>query len=398
MLERRDEARTTAEPVTPLTGLLTERNIVRERSIPFRARPGDPVQRPPRTYRLASSIRLPWLLGLTSLLVVALATAILVGRTRQHDPLVPNAVLDTQEAVANTTAQTVRRSLNEASADLASFAAVYDASDARKRRLQPALSTFAGIHGRYSTLEVVAGKHELAHAGPAFPPRLLHPSASAVPAVRIVGGPHVRVVQEYVAFRRAGWILLAQVSSKFLSFPLDAALPADAWLVDRTGRVLAGLEPVVGAPMLPSSALRQGGARARRGTSGAFLTGGSIYRQQVIAFAPVVGVGPAGALGLGLVTARTVSSFSVPRIDIRRQAILAGIVAGLVALLVFGWLYLVVVGPTLRLQQEAERIAYGDLKAPVEVRRYDEIGLTARALERIRIVLIRGRVKRPEGD
>ena len=74
-----------------------------------------------------------------------------------------------------------------------------------------------------------------------------------------------------------------------------------------------------------------------------------------------------------------------------------GVLLTLLALLIFGWLYLVVIQPILRLQHEAERLAYGDLSRPVEVVRYDEIGLVARALERIRILLIRRRAQSHSG-
>lgn len=77
---------------------------------------------------------------------------------------------------------------------------------------------------------------------------------------------------------------------------------------------------------------------------------------------------------------------------------MAGVVLGVLALLIFGWLYIVVVWPVSRLQREAERLAYGDLSQNVEVIRYDEIGLIGRALERLRILLIRNRMQRGPGS
>lgn len=68
-------------------------------------------------------------------------------------------------------------------------------------------------------------------------------------------------------------------------------------------------------------------------------------------------------------------------------------VLALITLVIFGWIYIVILRPIARLQREAERLAFGDLSKSVEVVRYDEIGLIARALERVRVLLIRRRVQ-----
>ena len=94
-----------------------------------------------------------------------------------------------------------------------------------------------------------------------------------------------------------------------------------------------------------------------------------------------------------MVTARSVSSISLPETAARRQALIIAIALALATVVVFGWLWILVLRPLLRLQGEAERIAYGDLSRNVEIVRYDEIGLIGRALERIRILLIRQRVQ-----
>ncbi len=94
-------------------------------------------------------------------------------------------------------------------------------------------------------------------------------------------------------------------------------------------------------------------------------------------------------------SARDVQSISLPQTDFRRNAVLLASILGLLTVLIFGWIHVMVLRPLGSLQAEAERIAYGDLRAPVEIRRYDEIGLVARSLERIRILLIRRRMQDP---
>lgn len=59
------------------------------------ARRTNPMQG--RAYRLSSSVRLPWIVGLV-LLLLALAAALLIGRTGD-EVQVPQAILDNQESV-----------------------------------------------------------------------------------------------------------------------------------------------------------------------------------------------------------------------------------------------------------------------------------------------------------
>jgi HAMP domain-containing protein len=51
------------------------------------------------------------------------------------------------------------------------------------------------------------------------------------------------------------------------------------------------------------------------------------------------------------------------------------------------WMYVLVTAPTRRLTKQAVSIAAGDASVPSHVRRYDEIGLTTRALARCRELL-----------
>lgn len=342
---------------------------------------------------MATSVRLPWLFGFAVLLLVALGTALLVGRTASNDQIVPDAVLDAQEAVANSTAESVRKSLNEGVADLGGFAAVFASGTTPAGWLEPALHAFARVHRRYDAIAVVRP-----HGAPLARVGRLDPGAAgAVSSARVAGidlrrGRRGYRITEYVPIPQMPAVLAGTIDRRFLRFPTETARPAIGWIVDPNGRVLAGGSGERSGTTLNTAALRAAARRALAGDSGALVTGGSLRQQQVVAFAPVVGIGPGGRLGLGVVTEQTVTSFDLPQVNVRRQAILAGLVIAFVVLLVFGWLWLVVLRPLFGLQSEAERIAYGDLAQPVPVERYDEIGLAARALERIRLLLIRGHV------
>jgi methyl-accepting chemotaxis protein len=79
---------------------------------------------------------------------------------------------------------------------------------------------------------------------------------------------------------------------------------------------------------------------------------------------------------------------ALPQTQAREQALLFGLLLLVLSLGVFGWLYAMVLRPLQRVRLEAERLASGDLQAPVEIRRYDEIGLIAHSLEQTRLLLI----------
>jgi len=84
-----------------------------------------------------------------------------------------------------------------------------------------------------------------------------------------------------------------------------------------------------------------------------------------------------------------VDTIQLPETQARNRARLFALLLGCVTVGLFGWMYLLWLRPLRQLVRQAESIADGALDTHVEVRRYDEIGLVARALERIRIRLIR---------
>jgi HAMP domain-containing protein len=357
----------------------------------------------PATYRLASSIRLPWSIGLVTLLILALGIAVLVGRTGESTIRVPQVVLDYQEQITRDAAQSVRRSLNEGVGDLDELARVLATLDStRSSQLHAPLREFARAHDRYTSVTAIDSRGAIvARAGQA-PPRsadVSPPINLERPALREVprASGNAPLIQQFTPVTTTGSpvrALVAYYDSGFMRFPLEVARPGNAWVVNPRGLAVGArvrTSPKLGP--LPRQRLRQAAGRAISNESGAHSVGGSIDTQEVVGYAPVTGSGPAGELGWGVVANRDVAGFSLPQTETRRQALMVGVGLAVLALLVFGWLYVVVVSPLLRLQREAERLAHGDLSRHVPVVRYDEIGLVARSLERLRIRLIRDRVR-----
>jgi HAMP domain-containing protein len=349
----------------------------------------------PGTYRLAPSIRVPWAAGLAMFIVLGIVVAIFVGRVPPTESQVPRVVLDYQEALTRSAAEAVRRGMNEGVYDLEELAALLETPGAG--RAARVLTTFRGANARYTGVFLLDADRDLvASVGVPYQPRVLPrvlPGESGMfDAVSAGGRP---LIQQYasLATNRGRWTLVAYYDPRFLRFALELASPGEAFVVDRGGRMVGTLRGSSGHVSLRSSQLRAAARRGSRGRSGAGIAGGSIDRQEIIAFTPVSGAGPAGSLGWSVVTDRSVASLSLPTTLARRQAVLAGIGVVTLALAIFLWLYVTLIRPILRLQREAERVADGQLSKPVEIIRFDEIGLVARAIERIRIFTIRGRVR-----
>lgn len=367
----------------------------------LRIRPTRSTEPEQRSYRLANSVRVPWAAGIVSLLILAVGVALLVGKTDEDRLDVPQSLLDYQENLTNSVAQSLRKSVNEGVYDLEQHAqtlavlgTVLSPAD-----LEASLGAVEGSHDRYVGLFIVDGSGEVvAQDGDATPPQELDASnisyadLSIFDAERTDSGdvviPMVAPIPEPF-----GGAVVGYYDPGFLQFPLEAALPGEGWVINTEGLVLGGAAAPDAFTRLPRERLRIAAQDALAGATGIQTQGGSLAQQELVGTASVSGLGPAGELGWSVVTARSVASFSLPQTDVRRQALLAGVILGLLAVMIFGWLYIVVLSPIMKIQREAERIAFGDLSKPVEVVRYDEVGLIARALERIRINLIRRRVE-----
>ncbi|MGI8807291.1 MAG: HAMP domain-containing protein [Acidimicrobiales bacterium] len=357
---------------------------------PFRARRTDAGKS--RVFRLANSIRLPIWIGGAILLLIALLTGALVGRVDEEELDVPDVLLDFQESVTQGAAQSVRRGLNEGVEDLQQFAGVIAKTDPAGEAEEASLKALADAHGRYRSLYLLDGDRVVTSVGDA--PELgplkgtnLLAGAGILDAREANGLP---LIQQFAPVPGGkSRVVVGHYDHTFFRYALDPVAPGSAWVVNRDGRIVASLGRFAPFDELPSGVLRDAAKAATGGGSGARRAGGGIDSATIVAYAPVNGPGPAGQLGWGFVTSRRIATLALPEVRLRRQAMVVAVVLGVAVLAIFGWIWVVVVTPILRLQKEAERLAYGDLSKAVEIVRYDEIGLIARALERIRVLVIR---------
>lgn len=347
----------------------------------------------PAGQRLASTIRLPWLIGLAALLTLAAVVALLSGRDTRAAG-VAHAVLDAQEAAAVGSAGQVRRSLNEGSDDLLQIARALE-EDVAGRLVDPqraftAVAATTTWHKRYLAL-VVADPRD-GEAVYAVPGQEVPAPFGELPRDRrlVEVLPDGRLVESVPIGADAELVVAAVYDPAFLYPDLQPRPDAVYVVDDRQRAVAAPGARGLGQP-LPDPDLQEAARLAEEGI-------GSIVRPRgpgaatVIAHAPVSGIGPAGESGLGLLLVDQVGTTGSAT-SYRVSGVLAALVLALATAALFWWLHVAVVGPVLSVQRAAERVAYGDLSRPVVVDRYDEVGTIARALERLRLSLIRAQVQ-----
>ena len=345
-----------------------------------------------RTYRLANSIRLPFGLGLAPFLVLSLGTALLVGRVDQADLDVPGAVRAYQGTLTTEVADSIRRGVNEGVDDLDQLAREIDLGT------DPALlvERFATLHGRYESVYVISpGGSVKASAGTVPPaPELLEDRDLDEIGMHVVLENGATTILQYAPVPDSTDTVVAHYSPVFLRLAMSVAAPGDAWLVTDDGRVISGLGGAAPGTLLGRGDLASAARRAGAGRSGTAVPEGGALSRDVVAWAPVRGVGLAGNRDWGVVTVKRVDAAGLGAPTRRAQAVGFAALLAITAAALFLWLRNVILKPLLTLQREAERLAYGDLSAAVPVERYDEIGMTARALERMRVLLIRHRMRR----
>jgi len=112
--------------------------------------------------------------------------------------------------------------------------------------------------------------------------------------------------------------------------------------------------------------------------------------------------GASGALGWKVVAEQPVTDLALPGNELRRNAMVAALVTALLALLLFGWQYLLLIRPLRRVAAAADEIVAGRYKSVIYPQNQDQIGTIASCLEICRQAMTEGvrrlgGVRRPSG-
>ncbi|GHE05632.1 hypothetical protein GCM10010339_42290 [Streptomyces alanosinicus] len=336
-------------------------------------------------------------LGLRTVLVVCafallawpVSMLLALGSTWPHTAtVVPRLISDDQRRRTETTADRVRRGINDGYADLTHLATVLDAS--RPKETRKALSSSLEQHGRYRSLYVVDGAGEvLVGAGdePRTPKKVRikpgvmqtntsgkEPVIAAVAAQPARGAP-ARSGRRYV---------VGELKVQYLVGILTRPGLGSVWLVDSAQRVIASNKGFVAFGRVPDGRLRAHMEAARTAKGSAELLLG--WRNPAVAaVAPFnENLGVASALGWRVASIRPVFWIGLPEYEAQRRIMLVGLLGLTTGALCLGWLHLVVVRPLRDVTQRAEELAAGDRRTVLYPRYHDEVGSVARGLELIR--------------
>ncbi|MGC0343859.1 HAMP domain-containing protein [Streptomyces sp. SLBN-8D4] len=312
----------------------------------------------------------------------------LAGSLPRPAAVVPRLISDDQRQRTETTADRVRRGINDGYADLAHLATVIDTS--RSEEARTVLYRSLEQHGRYRSLYVVDGVGRIlvrAGDGPRTPkkarirPGVLQtntsgtePVLAAVAAQQVKGAP-TRAGRRYV---------VGEFKVQYLAGILNRPGLGSVWLVDSAHRVIASNKGFVAFGRVSDGRLRtQLQAVPRTKGSAELLLG---WRDPAVAaVAPFHDKrGVASALGWEVASIRPVFWLGLPEYEAQRRIMLVGLLGVTTGALCLGWLYLVVVRPLRDLTQDAEALAAGDRRTVLYPRYHDEVGSLARSLELIR--------------
>jgi HAMP domain-containing protein len=347
------------------------------------------VDRRPRSGMAATAA-----IGLTAAAVIGWSAGVLLTIGSQDVP-VPDAVVTSIRNQTTAATEALRRSLNDGLADLTSFASLTGKDGAAG--IGSGLDELIAGQPRYRSV-YLADRSGRATSVAGRPPLRAEEPLPAKPGLRLgQDDAPVPVLFAHVPLPD-GQALVGEFDLDHIGRLLGRA-PGSVQLVDDSLRTIAATDGFVAfaglSAELRASATESGEkgpiARTQEGADG----------RAVVASVPVRG-GASGKLGWTVVAEQSVLDLALPGNELRRNATVVALVAALLALLLFGWQYLLVIRPLRRVAASADDIAAGRYKSVIYPQHQDQIGTIASCLEICRQALTEGvrrlgGVRRPSG-
>ncbi|RSM40354.1 HAMP domain-containing protein [Amycolatopsis balhimycina DSM 5908] len=360
----------------------TDGNHAQNRHAPVPRTAPAAESRPRRHFPLAL---LTWGLGATLFLGTA-GTVATAPSSWLVDPI-PESVAAEQQTRTALAARQLQHSLDSGVSDLNAVAAgirvLKDAETPSKL-----LSQLMSARDRYRGVAYLSPTGEVrAKAGEDVDAAAMKTADKPALAVGPPQGVSPRVfVSAPVTGAKAGR-LVAEFKPDALIKPLSLAGPGNTRLLNSDRKVIGATTGFTAFEPLSRPDLEQAAKDAAGGPGHALREVDG--ERHAVSWAPVTSTQPTRQTGLTVVTDRSESALTLSHSDEKRELILLGALIAVLTIVVFGWLYVVIVGPLSALARAAGRITRGDTDDPVIVRRYDQLGLIARNLERVRRELIR---------
>lgn len=317
--------------------------------------------------------------GLTVAALFAWSGGVLVT-VGSRDVAVPDALVTSIRNQTTAATEALRRSLNDGLADLTSLTNGGNAAGVRS-----SLDELIAGQSRYRSVYLADQSGRATSVAGRQPLRTAEP-LPAEPGLSLRrGGAPVPVLFAYAPLPD-GQALVGEFDLDHIARLLGRA-PGSVQLVDSGLRTIAATDGFIAfadlSEELRDSAIKSGEgkpvARRQDGTNG----------RAVIVSAPLRG-GASGKLGWKVVAEQSVTDLALPGSELRRNAIVAALVAALLALLLFGWQYLLVIRPLRRVAAVADEIVAGRYKSVIYPQNQDQIGTIASCLEICRQAMTEG--------
>lgn len=322
--------------------------------------------------------------GMATWLATALTTVAVLGWSAgvlltigSRDVAVPDAVVTSARNQTTAATEALRRSLNDGLADLTSLAALED--------VRSGLDELVATQPRYRSVYLVDQSGQASSVAGRAPLRTTEP-VPAEPGIHLRrGNAPVPVLFAHTPLPN-GQALVGEFDLDHIGRLLGRA-PGSVQLVDSGLRTIAATDGFVAfadlGVELRDSAIAAGRgdpvARTQEGTNG----------PAVIVSARLRG-GASGQLGWTVVAEQQVTDLALPGSELRRNAMVAALVAALLALLLFGWQYLLLIRPLRRVAVAADEIVAGRYGSVIYPQHQDQIGTIASCLEICRQALTEG--------
>lgn len=317
--------------------------------------------------------------GLTALAVIGWSAGVLLTIGRQ-DVAVPDAVVTSAGNQTTAATEALRRSLNDGLGDLKSLADGREPADVRS-----SLDELIAGQSRYRSV-YLADQSGRTTSVVGRPPLRTTAPLPAQPGLGLgAGDTPVPVLFAHVPLPD-GQALVGEFDLDHIGRLLGRA-PGSVQLVDDRLRTIAATDGFVAFADL-SAELRDSATEAGKGEPVARTQEGTAGRA-VIVSAPLRG-GASGDLGWTVVAEQPVTDLALPGNEVRRNAMVAALVAALLALLLFGWQYLLLIRPLRRVAAAADEISAGRYRSVIYPQHQDQLGTIASCLEICRQALTEG--------
>lgn len=347
---------------------------------------GTPARNPKRRKGMAATLAV--LLAAVAVLGWSAGVLVIIG---SRDVTVPNAVVTSARNQTAAATEALRRSLNDGLTDLVAVASLGNDG------VRPALSKLIAEQPRYRSGYVV-DQSGGATSVVGRPPLRVDERPPPVPGLRLRQSGSVPVLFATAPLPN-GQAVVAEFDLDHVSGLLGRA-PGSVRLVDGDLRTIVATDGFVAFAPLGGDELRNTATAAGKGDPVAAVQQGSAGRAVVVSTALRGGV--SGRFGWTVVAEQPVADLALAGNERSRNGMVVALVGALLALLSFGWQYLMLIRPLRRVAAAADTIVAGQHGTVLYPQHQDQIGTIASCLEVCRQALTDGvrrlgAARRPSG-